>query len=197
MDDRTGAILVSTARRAVETYLYRGEMYRPEAVGPLNERRGVFVSIYNHPDRDLRGCVGFVQVDLPLAEATARAAVAAAFEDPRFPPLRREEVSKVVFEVSLLTAPEPINVSRREKLPEHVVVGEDGLIIETPYGSGLLLPQVPVEYGWNAEEYLSHLCMKAGLDPNYWVYGKMRLSRFKAEVFMELEPSGRVERKKI
>ncbi|MCS6769056.1 MAG: TIGR00296 family protein [Candidatus Caldarchaeum sp.] len=197
MDDKTGATLVSIARRAVESYLRRGEIHRSDASGFLAERRGVFVSIYSYPDRDLRGCVGFVRVDLPLAEATARAAVAAAFEDPRFPPLGHEELSKVVFEVSLLTPPEPIDVSLREKLPEHVVVGEDGLIIETPYGSGLLLPQVPVEYGWNAEEYLSHLCLKAGLDPTYWVYGKMRLSRFKAEVFMELEPRGPVERKKI
>ncbi|MEM3020715.1 MAG: TIGR00296 family protein [Candidatus Caldarchaeum sp.] len=194
MDLEEGALLVSVARRAVEHYFATEKLYRPGGRGS-SEKRGVFVSIYTHPAKDLRGCIGFVKPDMPLDEATARAALAAAFDDPRFPPITPEELPRVVFEVSVLTPPVPVDTESRQELPVKIEVGKDGLILETPYGSGLLLPQVPVEYGWNAEEYLSHLCVKAGLNPTYWVYGKMRLSKFRAEVFSEVEPGGAVVRR--
>ncbi|MEM0384743.1 MAG: TIGR00296 family protein [Candidatus Caldarchaeum sp.] len=194
MNLEEGALLVSVARRAVEHYFAMQKLYKP--VGQyLQEKRGVFVSIYTHPAKELRGCIGFVKPDMPLDEATARAALAAAFDDPRFPPMTIEELPRVVFEVSVLTPPVPVSSVSREELLAKIEVGKDGLVLETPYGSGLLLPQVPVEYGWNAEEYLSHLCVKAGLNPTYWVYGEMRLSKFRAEVFSEVEPRGAVVRR--
>lgn len=157
-------------------------------------KSGVFVSIYEYPGRELRGCIGYPLPLMPLGEATVRAAVAAAVEDPRFPPLTEEELPIVIFEVSVLTEPVEIEIKNRKELPSQIKVGEDGLIIETPSGSGLLLPQVPVEYGWGAEEFLSHLCIKAGLNPTYWLQGKMRLRKFSATVFAETSPNGKVSR---
>ncbi len=197
MDKETGALLVSLARKAVEQFLTKGELLKPENVAQLSEKRGVFVSIYTHPLNHLRGCIGFPFPQIPLGEATVAAAIAAAFKDPRFPPLKEEELPSVVFEVIVLTPPTEIDTSSRKDLPSKITIGVDGLIVETPYGSGLLLPQVPVEYNWNAEEYLSQLCVKAGLKPTYWLYGKMRLLRFSAEVFAEKKPYGEVEKVKL
>ncbi|MEM1940920.1 MAG: TIGR00296 family protein [Candidatus Caldarchaeum sp.] len=192
MDDEKGVQLVHLARRAVATYLETGTLEKAPTADWLVEKRGVFVSIYTYPDKELRGCIGYPLPTLPLGEATVRAAVASAVEDPRFPPLSPEELPHVVFEVSVLSKPVEIDVSNRNSLPDLVEVGVDGLIIETPFGSGLLLPQVPVEYGWNAEEFLSHLCIKAGLNPTYWLHGKMRLLKFTADVFAEERPGGPV-----
>ncbi|MEM4280861.1 MAG: TIGR00296 family protein [Candidatus Caldarchaeum sp.] len=197
MEDKRGVMLVSLARRAVELFLKDGILLKPEDNPALQEKKGVFVSIYVYPLKELRGCIGFPYPQMPLGEATVRAAIAAAVEDPRFPPLRYEELPKVVFEVSVLTRPEEVDTASRKDLPNMIRVGVDGLIIETPYGSCLLLPQVPVMYGWDAEEYLSHLCVKAGLNPTYWLHGKMRLLRYTAEVFAEQSPGGKVTRSQL
>jgi len=192
MDEEMGETLVALARQAVKTYLEEKRLLNPTMSGLLLEKRGVFVSIYTFPAKELRGCIGYSLPTYPLAEATVRAAVAAAVDDPRFPPLSLDELENTVFEVSVLTSPVEINVEPRKSLPERINVGIDGLIIETPYSSGLLLPQVPVEYGMDAEEFLMQLCMKAGHEPTYWLYGKMRLYKFTAEVFAEKTPMGKV-----
>jgi uncharacterized protein (TIGR00296 family) len=194
MDEETGRLLVRLARKAVRTYLEEKKLIEPEKSGPLSEKRGVFVSIYRYPNKELRGCIGYQTPVYPLGEATVRAAVAAAVDDPRFPPMSPDEMESTIFEVSVLTKPVEVAVEPRKSLPERVNVGVDGLVIETPYGSGLLLPQVPVEYGMDAEEFLTQLCMKAGLEPTYWLYGKMRLYKFSAEVFAEKKPMGEVVR---
>jgi uncharacterized protein (TIGR00296 family) len=121
-----------------------------------------------------------------------RAAIASATEDPRFPPVSLEEMSSIIVEVSALTPPEEIKFTDPKELPNMIRIGEDGLIIEAGVYSGLLLPQVPVEYGWSPEEYLMHLCIKAGLAPTYWLTGRMRLHRFSAQVFEEESPRGKV-----
>ncbi|MCS7110058.1 MAG: TIGR00296 family protein [Candidatus Caldarchaeum sp.] len=194
MEDEKGKILVGLARSAVYYFLEHGKLIEPPEKDWLFKKSGVFVSIYEFPTRDLRGCIGYPLPVFALGEATVRAAVAAAVDDPRFPPLEKHELANVVFEVSVLTEPVEINVEKRKELHNDVKVGEDGLIVETPHGSGLLLPQVPIEFGWSAEEFLSHLCIKAGLNPTYWVYGEMRLFRFGAEVFAETSPEGDVKR---
>jgi len=194
MEVDEGAYLVRLARKAVTIYLRDGKYVEPDDKPFLKERKGVFVSIYTYPVKELRGCIGFPLPQYSLGEATVRAAVGAAVEDPRFQPITRSELGKIVFEVSVLTPPTPIEVRDRKNLPMLIKIGEDGLVIETRHTAGLLLPQVPVEFGWNAEEFLSHLCLKAGLDPTYWLYGDMRLYRFGAEVFAEKEPGGEVFR---
>lgn len=188
-----GAFLVKLARRSIEEYLSGRE---PEIPAPpsekLKEKRGVFVTLSHYPDKELRGCIGFPLPTHPLVEATVRAAIASATEDPRFPPVQKEELGDLIVEVSVLTPPEEISYKDPKELPEKIVIGRDGLIIEAGGFSGLLLPQVPVEYNWTPEEYLMHLCLKAGLPSTYWLTGRVRIRRFMAQVFVEEAPGGRV-----
>ncbi len=188
-----GRFLVKLARKSIEEYLSgRTPRYTEPSNPLLKEPRGVFVTLYKHPSKELRGCIGFPLPTYPLVEATVKAAIASATEDPRFPPVRLDELKELVVEVSVLTRPEEVQYTRPEELPRKIVIGRDGLIIEAEGRGGLLLPQVPIEYGWDAEEFLTHLCIKAGLPPTYWITGKARILRFSAQVFAEKEPRGEV-----
>lgn len=191
-----GAELVRLARRSIEVALEGGDPERLlDTVRRSGLRRGVFVTLYEHPSMELRGCIGFPRAIDELEVLTVRAALAAAFEDPRFEPVRDvEEMGRVVLEVSVLTEPELIAVPDRRLLPREIEVGRHGLIIELGERSGLLLPQVPVEYGWDAEEFLVNLCFKAGLGPTEWLNPRARVYRFEAEVFAEEVPRGPVRR---
>jgi len=111
-------------------------------------------------------------------------AKAAAFEDPRFPPISKREWKDLAFEISILTLPEPI-AADPEDLPNHVEVGTDGLICKAKRKSGLLLPQVAPEWGWTAEEFLGHTCEKAGLAKESWKTGICHFEKFQAQVFSE------------
>lgn len=193
-----GTYLVKLARKAIEVHLGGKVPKPPESVPErLRMKCGVFVTLTTYPDRGLRGCIGYPMPLYELAEATIMAAVASAFQDPRFPPLSSDELDEVVVEVSVLTPPEEIKYSDPRELPNLINIGVDGLIIETGITSGLLLPQVPVEYNWGPEEYLMHLCMKAGLPPTYWLTGKAKIYRFAAQIFEEESPKGKVVEKKL
>jgi AmmeMemoRadiSam system protein A len=114
---------------------------------------------------------------MPLVQTVAETAAAAAFEDPRFAPVTDEEAPELKVEISILTVPRPIS-------PEEVVVGKHGLIIGQHGRRGLLLPQVPLEHGWDRETFLSQTCIKAGLSPEAWREGAT-IEGFTAEVFGE------------
>jgi len=196
-----GEFLVKLARRAVEEYLYTFIKTKvpPDTPDKLLERMGVFVTIekiqrdvMGLPRRVLRGCIGFPEPIMPLAKATIEAAIAAATEDPRFEPLLQEELKNIVFEVSVLSPPEPVEYSTPEELLEKIVVGRDGVIVEKGLLKGLLLPQVPVEYEWGVEEYLSNACVKAGLPPNAWRNTRLKIYSFRARIFAEVYPGGEV-----
>ncbi len=142
----------------------------------LKEPRGVFVTIKKHGQ--LRGCIGYVRAIKPLWQAVADMAEAAAFQDPRFPPVRVDELGELEIEISVLT---PL---REIKDPEEIEVGKHGIMIERPpYYSGLLLPQVATEYGWDRETFLEQTCIKAGLPPNAWRDPATRIYIFSAEIF--------------
>jgi uncharacterized protein (TIGR00296 family) len=158
----------------------------------LDEPRGVFVTLRRHPSNDLRGCIGFPLPVYPLRAAIPRAAWAAAVDDPRFPPVRRPELARITLEVSILTVPEPIEAEPRSELPHHIVVGRHGLIVARRGASGLLLPQVGSEFGWNAVEFLEATCEKAGLPTDAWRRPETTIRRFEAERFEELSPGGPV-----
>ncbi|ASJ09859.1 AMMECR1 domain-containing protein [Thermococcus sp. P6] len=199
--DEWGEFLVRLARRAVEEYVRNGRVIKPPEDTPreLMEKMGVFVTLNRHglpPERALRGCIGFPLPIYPLAEATIKAAIYSASEDPRFPPVREDELDDLVVEVSVLTPPELIEGPPVER-PLKVKVGRDGLIVEKGIYSGLLLPQVPVEWGWDEEEFLSQTCWKAGLPPDCWLDEDTRVYRFTAEVFEEEKPGGQVRRKPL
>ena len=201
-----GELLVKLARRAVERYVTEFVRVAPPPETPprLAERAGVFVTIEKIvrdaagvPRRVLRGCIGFPEPVYPLVEATIKASLASAFEDPRFPPLKRPELSKVVFEVSVLTPPQLIKVSKPTEYPSKIKVGVDGLIVERGFFRGLLLPQVAVEYGWDEEEFLTQCCLKALLPPDAWLDPHTKVYKFQAEVFEEEAPEGPVKRREL
>lgn len=183
------------ARGGIERYLRTGEILEEKVPEKLKEPRGVFVTLLK--GGELRGCIGFPFPSFPLAEATVKAAISSATSDPRFPPLTEEEMGEVTIEVSVLSPPEPLVVKNPREYLQHVKVGRDGLIVEWRGFSGLLLPQVAVEWNWDAEEFLSQTCMKAGLGADCWLRREVKISRFTARIFSEVEPGGKVEERKF
>ncbi len=184
-----GNELVKLARKTVEDYFKEGRLKIRET--QFKEKRGVFVSIHTFPDHKLRGCIGYPYPILRLSEAVQRASISAAFKDMRFPPLTENELKKVVFEVSVLTLPKIIGVNRSEEYLEKIEKEKDGLIIEHGSYSGLLLPQVWKQIP-DKEEFLTTLCWKAGLTPDYWKDKDTKIYRFRVQAFAEREPNGEV-----
>ncbi|MEM4406326.1 MAG: TIGR00296 family protein [Candidatus Methanomethylicaceae archaeon] len=196
-----GIFLVKLARTTVTKYLTESVKLRPPSPPSqrLYEKSGAFVTIEKliGKERILRGCIGYPLPHLPLIEAVIESAISAALEDPRFPPLKLGELKEVVFEVSVLTPPLLLKVNDPKEYPKRIKVGRDGLVVEMGYYKGLLLPQVPVEYGWDEETFLSECCMKAGLPPDSWLSRDVKIYTFSAEVFTEVSPGGEVVRKEL
>ena len=197
LSDSDGAILVKTARKAVTEFLSNGSRIKlePEFEKKFSFNSGVFVTL-NKPD-GLRGCIGFPMPVKKLSRAIVDGAIAAATEDPRFPPVTTKELDDIMFEVTVLTPPMEIDVSDPIEYLSKIKVGRDGLIIRHSFSSGLLLPQVPVEYGWNVEEFLQHTCEKAGLARNTWKNESVKIEKFEGIVFKEETPNGQITREKI
>ena len=169
--------------------------FRSAELPPIfEEPRGVFVTLRRTGSGALRGCVGFPSPVYPLRSAIPRAAVAAAVEDPRFPPVRLEELDAVQIDVSILTVPQVIAADSPDELAARVEVGRHGLIVGRAGASGILLPQVAEEYGWSAIEFLEATCEKAGLAPDDWRRPGTTVRTFAAEVFEESSPGGPVHR---
>jgi uncharacterized protein len=190
-----GTDLVCLARSAVEKYLQESVIIKPGK--ETSEKAGVFVTLnYVTPSRRefLRGCIGFPLPEKALYQGVIDAAIAAATEDPRFPPLDVQELNNIVFEVSVLTPPQEIRVNNPADYRNEVEIGRDGLILQWRFGSGLLLPQVPVELNWDVEEYLANMCYKAGAPPDVWIDPSSKLYKFQATVFKEVEPKRQIIR---
>ena len=194
LSDSDGTILVKTARRVVTEFLSNGNRMKLES--DLEEKfsfnSGVFVTL-NNPN-GLRGCIGFPMPDKKLSHAIIEGAIAAATEDPRFPSVKINELNDIVFEVTVLTPPVEIDVSDPMEYLEKIKVGRDGLIIRHSFSSGLLLPQVPIEYGWNVEEFLQHTCEKAGLARDTWKNENVKIEKFEGIIFKEETPNGVIVR---
>ena len=185
--------LLKLARKSIETYLSNKELkVDGEIKQKYSKEQGAFVTLKTK-EGNLRGCIGYPTPILPLYEAIIKAARAAAFEDPRFEPLQREELKNIVVEISVLTVPKLIKVKHPTEYLEKIKIGKDGLIIESPFGSGLLLPQVFVEYHTTPKQALEMLCEKAGLPGNEWQNPLNKIYKFQAEVFSE---KGNKERSK-
>ena len=196
LSDSDGVFLVKTARQAVTEFLSNGNRIKLEAEyeKKFSFDSGVFVTL-NKPD-GLRGCIGFPMPEKKLSRAIIEGAIAAATEDPRFPPVTTKELDGITFEVTVLTPPVEIDVSDPVEYLSKIKVGRDGLIIRHSFYSGLLLPQVPGEYGWSVEEFLQHTCHKAGLEKDFWKSGKAKIEKFEGIVFKEETPNGEVVREK-
>ncbi len=191
-----GILLVKTARQTIETYLRDIKTPpKPKVPAKLKEPHGVFVTLTK--DGELRGCIGHPMPTMPLIDAVIDSAISSATRDPRFPPVKPDELSKIEVEVSVLSKPEHLKVKHPREYLEFIVIGRDGLIVECEGYAGLLLPQVPVEWKWDAEEFLSHACMKAGLTPDSWLDKRVCIQKFSAQIFSEKEPNGEVEERKF
>ena len=174
--DHERALLLRLAREAIAAHVGVAPAPGPGLSDVLTQPGGAFVTLHNHGD--LRGCIGHVEPNEPLGKVVARCAVAACSSDPRFPPITATELEHIDIEISLLGPLEPIAA------PQDVEVGRHGLVVESGWHRGLLLPQVATEWSWDAEAFLAHTCHKAGLPRDAWKHGA-KLWRFEAEVFGE------------
>lgn len=170
-------MLLRIAREAITAHLERRKPVVGEVPEALLRPAGAFVTLTI--EGDLRGCIGTLDASQPVFRAVADSAVNAATRDPRFPPLSAGEFNHVHLEISVLGEFVPVNDSSR------IVIGRHGLMIHFSGRSGLLLPQVPVEYGWDVPTFLERLCGKAGLPAGSWRQPGCRLESFTAEVFGE------------
>lgn len=178
-----GSFLISTAKNIINSSLNNQKYKLPEEfINEFREKRGIFVTLKKQGN--LRGCIGYPEPILPLYKALESASTSAAFEDPRFPPLKKEELGSILLEISVLTIPKEM---KNSTLPDSIKIGTHGLIIESNNKSGLLLPQVATEYNWTAEEFLTQTCLKAGLKANTWKEKNCKIFSFKAQIFSEKE----------
>jgi AmmeMemoRadiSam system protein A len=145
-------------------------------VGIFAVPRGIFVTL--HIRGRLRGCIGVIEAEEPLGEAVVRCAVGAALHDPRFPPLRQEELADLQIELSLLSPLAPIR-------PDDVDIGSHGLLVSRGAQRGLLLPQVAVEHHLSREQFLEETCQKAGIPRAAWRDPDTKILGFTCEVFSD------------
>ena len=194
LSDSDGIFLVKTARMAVTEFLSNGNRLKLESEykEKFSFNSGVFVTL-NNPD-GLRGCIGFPMPDKKLSHGIIDAAISAATEDPRFSPVKTNELNDIVFEVTVLTPPAEIVVTDPTEYLGKIKVGRDGLIIKHSFSSGLLLPQVPIEYDWSVEEFLQHTCEKAGLERDTWKNENIKIEKFEGIIFKEETPNGVIVR---
>ncbi|MHA2060027.1 MAG: TIGR00296 family protein [Candidatus Ranarchaeia archaeon] len=192
-----GTFLVKLARTTIREFLVNSSPSEipPETPNHLHNKSGAFVTLRKPSDKglELRGCIGIVLPIYPLVETVIKMAIAAATQDPRFPRVQVEELPNLIVEVSCLTPPEEMITSSPSERLEGVNVGRDGLIVERNGHSGLLLPQVPIEWGWGRTKFLQQTCVKAGLPPSAWMDKETTIKTFQAKVFTEKEPEGKVE----
>ena len=158
----------------------------------FDRKSGVFVTISTYPQGNLRGCIGYPEPVFPLKDALVYSAQSAC-HDPRFMPLSERESVNCTVEVTVLSQPVLMECGK-EDLPKEIVIGRDGLIIQLGGRRGLLLPQVPVEWGWGPEEFLEQLCAKAGLPSDAWKLKDASIWAFTGEIFREESPRGEIVR---
>lgn len=183
-------LLLRIARDSLHTYVLRNTRLDLGAYAlteALRARHGAFVTLRSG-DGELRGCIGYTQANEALAAAVRDNAINAASRDPRFMPVRADELAEIRIEVSALCpGDEPGSPFILVKDVEEIVLGRDGLYLECvqPRGSGLLLPQVPLEQGWDKDAFLSGLCRKSGVPDGAWKRPGSKLYRFSAQVISE------------
>jgi AmmeMemoRadiSam system protein A len=168
-------LLLQLAHDAIESALIGKSISTEPPTPHLAEPRGAFTTL--HIEGKLRGCVGYVVPLYPLYRTIAETAVAAALQDDRFPPLTRIEAPLLQVEISILSPLKPIT-------PEEIVIGKHGLVVNRGSYRGLLLPQVPLEWGWDRETFIAQTCRKAGLSADAWKMGAT-LEAFTAEIFSD------------
>lgn len=187
MKPTDGKAAVRLARQAAELWVTSKQRLEPKRFPKsFDEKRGVFVTLHTYPEKELRGCIGFPEPVYALKKGIVEAAVHAC-KDPRFPPLDKKELNKVIIEVSVLTEPEMLFEAPEDRV-KAVRIGKDGLIIIKGPHSGLLLPQVATEYGMTNEEFIQAACGKAMLPKDAWKDPETEVYVFQCDVFSEKKP---------
>ena len=183
ISDRDGEYLVEIAKKAIEHFIETKEKLEKPDDYPieLDEKLGVFVTL--NKNNMLRGCIGYAEPIESAINATIEVAIAAAFNDPRFSAVTKDEFPILDLEVTVLTKPELIVVAHPDQYFEEIEIGRDGLIIQKGYSRGLLLPQVATEHAFNIEEFLENTCMKAGISADSWMDESCDVYKFQGQIF--------------
>jgi hypothetical protein len=189
-----GRFLVKLVRKTIMILLEtrKKRSVPKDTPAKLKEKCGVFVTLNSIKgnSKHLRGCIGYPMPEISLVEATIESAINSATRDPRFNPVDRQEMKHIIIEISVLTPPIQILVNDPKNFVKEIKVGHDGLIVERGGYKGLLLPQVPVEWNWDAEEFLNNCCMKGGLTPDAWLIEGTKIYKFSCIIVKELTPNG-------
>ncbi|MDY6964922.1 MAG: TIGR00296 family protein [Halobacteriota archaeon] len=194
LNSEEGTYAVKLARNTIDRHI-KGT--KADLEGPpekFKEERGVFVTL--RKKGELRGCIGYPFPTSPLHSAIVDSAINAATRDPRFPPVGADELRDITVEVTVLTPPELIQAKPAE-LPKKIEIGRHGLIVNKSFRQGLLLPQVPIEQGWDEEDFLCGTCNKAGLPMDAWLEKDCEVRSFGGQIFEEVEPYGCIIEKKL
>jgi hypothetical protein len=196
ISDEDGRYLVKMARDTVSQYIKNSNKISDQIFEEkFRFNAGVFVTI--NDKSGLRGCIGFPLAVKKLSDALIDAAISASTDDPRFPSITQNELNDLVFEVTVLSDTEEISTNSLDEIINEIKIGRDGLIIEKNSQSGLLLPQVPVEYNWDVKDFLNHTCHKAGLPSDSWKDKTTKISKFQGVIFREILPNGEIIREKF
>lgn len=184
LNQQDGKELIKLARQSINSYFSGSDLKISENIKKkFSTKQGVFVTL--NLNKQLRGCIGFPEPVKPLYEAVSEAAQSAAFSDPRFTPLSKDEFKDVKIEMSVLTVSELINVKESKEYLDKIKIGEDGLIIRSEFDSGLLLPQVFTEYNCDVAKALEMTCQKANLSSDAWKDINNKVYKFQAQIFKE------------
>lgn len=185
LTDPEGKYLLDVARKTIQQELFKDETKpnQSELTSPkFSEKRGTFVTLTTNGD--LRGCIGHIIPQESLLEGIKENAINAAFRDPRFNPLSKKEWEKVKIEISILTAPTPLEYSDADDLLKKIRPNVDGVIIKKSFYQATFLPQVWEQLP-DKKEFFTHLCLKAGLDSDEWKKGKLEVSIYQVQAFEE------------
>ena len=178
LSEKQKKFLLNLARETIKAETEKIKVNIDCPVEPIYQSKtGAFVTL--HKSGKLRGCIGYVIAYKSLFETIKEMARAAAFNDPRFPPLQKSELENIEIEISVLSEMIPV------RSIEEIKIGRDGLLIRNSYASGLLLPQVATEWKWDRKTFLEQTCNKAGLNRNCWQEPDTEILRFTAEIFSE------------
>lgn len=194
MNLEQGKKLVKLARLSISNYFEKKETKTQE----FKDKGACFVTLLTFPEKELRGCIGYIEPIFPLSKSLISSALSAAFSDNRFRPLTKRELDEIIIEVSILTKPELLKVKDPKEYLKKIELGKHGLILNLDDAfHSVFLPQVPIEQKWSAEELLNQLCMKAGLLEDTWKHGSCKISTFETKIFEELSPKGDIKEIKI
>ena len=183
-NDKEKKELLKLARSIIAAELINGEeIYYPEKISKsLKQKRGCFVTL--HKNNNLRGCIGNIEPLSSLISCVKENAINAAFRDPRFPPLKADELAEIEIEISVLTVPEPLSYKDSDDLKSKLKPGIHGVILSKGMQKSTFLPQVWEQLP-DKESFLSHLCLKAGMDGDLWEKEKLDIKTYEVEFFTD------------